>query len=76
MCCMNQKEVMKMVSKGNKRSLLALIYLMMISCGAAVVLPFVLKEPASGELHISLLRAGFAFSFYMMGMLIGVLYLP
>lgn len=61
----------KVYSFVNKIKISIVIYLMMLSCGMAVILPFVLKSSAASEIGISLSAAGYAFSFYMLGMLIG-----
>ncbi|MCX5773284.1 MAG: MFS transporter [Fusobacteria bacterium] len=55
----------------NKVKISIVMYIMMLTCGMAVILPFVLKSQAAAAIGISADAAGYAFSFYMVGMLIG-----
>jgi len=58
-------------SFGNKVKISIVMYIMMLTCGMAVILPFVLKSQAAAAIGISADAAGYAFSFYMVGMLLG-----
>jgi len=57
----------------NKVKISIVMYIMMLTCGMAVILPFVLKSQAAAAIGITADAAGYAFSFYMLGMLIGQL---
>lgn len=56
--------------KGNLLKLTVLSYLLTFTTGAAVILPFILKGSAAHALMSTPTSIGFAFSFYMVGMLV------
>jgi MFS family permease len=58
-------------SLANRINLTILSNTLMIVCGIAVILPFVVKGAAAAEFHSSLSYTGFVFSFFMFGMLLG-----
>ncbi|HJO92942.1 MAG TPA: MFS transporter [Victivallales bacterium] len=61
-------------SLANRINLTILSNALMVVCGIAVILPFVVKGVAAAEFKTTLSYTGFVFSFFMTGMLLGQIF--
>ena len=58
------------MEKNNLVRLTIIAYLLTLITGIAVILPFIIKQPAAAYFHSTMEYTGYVFSFFMIGMLI------